>query len=197
MYQPTRRSILLRTAAGAAAALLTRRADAQEDNPVYVYVGSYTARGAGIYVYRMNPSTGQLTLVRTVGDQMNPSFLALDASGRYLYAVNEIGNYENRATGSVTSFRIDPGGVLTMLNRQPTEGRNPAHISIDPTGRYALVANYSGGNVAVLPIQSDGSLGAPSDVVAHRGDLGPNTARQEAPHAHMMAQRQHSCEKLL
>jgi 6-phosphogluconolactonase len=164
---------------------------AQAQRPVIVYVGSYTARGQGIYRYSMNPNTGQLTLLNVIGDLLNPSFLAIDPQQRFLYAGNEIANYESRQSGSVSAFAIEPDGNLRLLNRQPTEGRNPAHVSVDPTGRFVLAANYSGltaggGNLVVLPIQRNGQLSPPSDVVTHRGALGPNTARQEAPHAHMV-----------
>ena len=151
-----------------------------------MYVGSYTARGAGIYRYSVNPATGALTLLNTVGGLQNPSFLAIDPQGRYLFAGNEIGNYEGRRSGSVSAFAIEPDGNLRFLNRQPTEGQNPAHVSVDPTGRFVMAANYSGGSVTVLPLGVNGELAAPSDVVAHTGTLGPNTGRQEAPHAHMI-----------
>jgi 6-phosphogluconolactonase len=139
----------------------------------------------------MNPTTGQLTLLGVTGDQLNPSFLAIDPQQRFLFAGNEIGNYESRQSGSVSAFAIEADGNLRFLNRQPTEGRNPAHVSVDPTGRFVMAANYSGlsaggGNIAVLPIQRDGQLSPPSHVVTHSGTLGPNTGRQEAPHAHMV-----------
>ena len=184
----SRRNFLQSTVAGVAA--VSSRAWAQSQNPVFVYVGSYTARGQGIYRYSMNPGTGALTLLNVIGDLMNPSFVAVDPQQRFLYAGNEIGNYEGRQSGWVTAFAIESDGNLRFLNRQPSEGRNPAHVSVDPTGRFVMAANYTGGatggNVVVLPIQRSGELAAPSDVVNHSGTLGPNTGRQEAPHAHMI-----------
>ena len=182
----SRRSFLQSAAAGAVVA--SSRAWAQGQRPVILYVGCYTARGQGIYRYSVNPATGELALLGVTGDQLNPSFLAIDPQQRYLYAANEIGNYEGRQSGSVSAFAIEPDGSLRFLNRQPTEGRNPAHISVDPTNRYVMAANYSGtttneGNMAVIPIQRNGSLSPPSQVVIHRGTLGPN---QTAPHAHMV-----------
>jgi 6-phosphogluconolactonase len=185
----SRRSFLRHAATSAA--IVSSRAWAQGPRPVIVYVGAYTARGQGIYRYSMNSTTGELTLLNVIGDLLNPSFLAIDPQQRFLYAGNEIGNFENRQSGSVTAFAIEPDGNLRFLNRQPTEGRNPAHVSVDPTGRFVMAANYSGlsaggGNVTVLPIQRSGELSPPSDVVVHTGTLGPNTGRQEAPHAHMV-----------
>jgi 6-phosphogluconolactonase len=185
--------MFLRTAAGAAATTFSLRA--QERANTWVFVGCYTARGQGIYTYEMDPVTGALSLVRVVGSPQtlpNPSFLALDPNGRYLFCGNEIGNYEGRQSGSVTAFSIDSATAnLTEINRQPTEGRNPAHVSVDPTGRYVLAANYSGtttatNHVAVIPIGAEGRLGTPTQIVTHSGQLGPNTARQEAPHAHQI-----------
>jgi len=168
---------------------------AEDAAPTWVYVGCYTARGQGITTYQMNTTTGELTFVRVTGTPQtlaNPSFLALDPHGRYLYCCNEIANFEGRQSGSVTGFSIDrSNGMLTEINRQPTEGRNPAHLSVDPSGRFVLAANYSGtttmtNNVAVIPIGEGGRLQTPSQIVTHTGTLGPMAARQEAPHAHQI-----------
>jgi 6-phosphogluconolactonase len=178
----------------AAAAVLPAQ---QTSAKTWVYVGCYTARGQGIYVYEMNPSTGALTQVRVVGSAAtipNPSFLALSPNGRHLYCGNEIGNFSGRQSGSVTAFATDYAtGDLTLLNSQPTEGRNPAHLSVDATGRFVVAANYSGtttatNHVALIPITADGRLEEPTDILTHTGQLGPLTARQEAPHAHMAMQ---------
>jgi len=135
----------------------------------WVYVGCYTARGQGIYVYEMNPSNGSLAPVRIVGSPAtipNPSFLALSPNGKYLYCGNEIGNFGGAQSGSVTGFATDYAtGNLNMLNSQPTQGRNPAHVSVDATGRFVIAANYSGtttatNHVALLPIGDDGRLEA-------------------------------------
>ena len=194
MSHEVSRRLFLRTAASTAASLAIPSFAQEAPAKTWVYVGCYTARGQGIYVYEMNLGTGALTPVRVVGSAAtlpNPSFIALAPHGRYLYAVNEIGNYQARQSGSVTSFAVDYAtGNLTQINVQPTEGRNPAHLSVDPTGRFVIAANYSGtttgaNNVTLLPIASDGSLQAPSQLVTHTGTLGPVTARQELPHAHM------------
>jgi len=152
--------------------------------PLRMYIGTYTrpdykGKAEGIYVYRMDPDTGALAPVQTVPDVENPSFLALDHQQRYLYAVNETKN------GGVSAFRIDPAtGTLTFLNRQPSRGDDPCHLCVDPTGRYVAVANYTSGSIAVLPIETDGSLGEAVDFVQHHGS-GPNV-RQAGAHMHMV-----------
>ena len=142
-----------------------------------LYVGTYTSgRSEGIYVYRMDQSTGALTQVSSIKSE-NPSFVALDPSKRFLYAVNETAN------GAVSAFKIDPvNHELTALNQQPSEGADPCHAMVDGQRKCVLVANYTGGNVAVLPIQRDGSLGASSDVEQHQGS-GPRE-QQKSAHAH-------------
>ncbi len=184
----SRRALL--TGAAALAAPIASPLRGQTARPTFVYVGCYTARGQGIYQYTMDAVTGRLTLVAVTQGEMNPSFIALDPMRRYLYAINEIGNYQGRQSGSIAAFAVDPAtGALTFLNRQPTEGRTTAHVSIDPTNRFALVANYTGtaqGNVCVLPIRNDGSLAEPSQVVDHFGEPGPNRGSQTQPRAHMI-----------
>jgi 6-phosphogluconolactonase len=150
-----------------------------------LYTGTYTepplgrARGIGIYDYDL--ATGELGSHRAVTGVTNPSFLAASDGGAHIYAVGEGDG------GRITAFRRDPGtGDLTELNRQSTGGSGPCYVSIDPTGRYALVANYGSGSVAALPIGDDGSLGEATDVVQQEGS-GPNANRQEGPHAHMIA----------
>jgi len=190
-FAPLSRRNFLRAAAAVPCSVALAQTTASK---VLVYVGCYTARGLGIYIYEMNPTTGVLTQVRVVGSPTatpNPSFLALSPNGRFLYSVNEIGNFETRQSGSIRSYAVDfENANLTPVNVQPTEGRNPAHLSVDATGRFVIAANYSGtttntNNVTVLPINDDGSLAPLSQLITHTGTLGPNTARQEAPHAHM------------
>ncbi len=157
----------------------------------FLFIGAYTeaamhGRAEGISVYRMDPSSGALTHVRTIADVVNPSFLAIAPSQRALYAVNETETHEGQPGGGASAFMLDAdAGDLTPLNTQPTHGTLPAHLTVDPSGRYLLVANYGSGNVAVYPIGEDGDLGAISDLVQNTGS-GPNTARQAGPHAHMI-----------
>ena len=113
----------------------------------------------------------------------DPSFLAVDSKRRFLYSVSEESDASTGPTGSVTAFAISADGSLDYLNTQPSGGDGPCHVSVDATDRQVLVANYSGGSVAILPIRSDGRLGEPTDVVHHRGS-GPNPDRQQGPHPH-------------
>ncbi len=156
-----------------------------------VYVGTYTStppyargRAEGIYVYRLDPVTGALTPVRTIPGIVNPSFLALAPGGRYLYAANEVPELDGQPGGAVSAFVVDPAtGDLAYLNRQPSHGEDPCHLSVEATGRFVLVANYTSGSVAMLPIGDDGRLGPATEVHQHAGSS-VNPERQRGPHAH-------------
>jgi 6-phosphogluconolactonase len=101
-----------------------------------------------------------------------------------LYAVNEVADFDGANTGAVSAFSIDPtSGALTLLNQQPSGGADPCYLVADRNGRNLLVANYTGGTVAVLPLAADGRLQRPTTVLHHAGS-GPDKARQEGPHAH-------------
>src|SRR6266568_2351449 len=141
---------------------------------ILVYVGTYTS---SIHVYQLDPATVSLSLVHTQGDVPKPSYLTMARNGQTLYATNELVD-----GGGVSAFAVDTAtGALRFLNRVASGGADPAHLSVDPTGGWLLVANYTGGTIAALPITSDGSLGEASDVVRHFGS-GPHPARQQGPH---------------
>lgn len=152
---------------------------------IHVYVGGYTRKGGdGIYVYQLDLQSGALDLLSSGPAVESPSYLALAPGGRFLYAVNEVGEFEGQKTGAVSAFAVDPAtGALMLLNQQSSGGGGPCHLDIDRTGRYALVANYGGGSVAMLPIQADGSLAPASDFVQHQG-ASADPGRQKGPHAH-------------
>ncbi len=158
---------------------------AQRSAEVLVYVGTWTQdKGEGIYIYRLDPSSGALGLIGRATEVGNPFFLAVDSRQRYLYATNTAEKVEGQPGGGVGAFSIDSKtGGLTFLNQQPARGDLPCHLSIDRTDRHALVANYGSGSVAVLPIQGDGRLGPATDAVQHEGSS-VNTERQEGPHVH-------------
>jgi 6-phosphogluconolactonase len=151
----------------------------------WLYVGTYTDHASkGIYVYCFDSSTGTLTALGLAAEASEPSFLAADSSGRFLYAVNETATYNGQPTGAVTAFAIQrESGKLSLLNQVSSRGENPAHVTLDRTGTYALVSNYSTGSVAVFPVLKDGRLKDATSFVQHKGSS-VNPQRQEGPHAH-------------
>jgi len=156
------------------------------NKPYLVYVGTYTNKTAskGIYVYNFDPGTGKLTSLGVAAESEDPSFLAVHPSGKYLYAVNEIDHFGGKKSGAASAFSIDQKtGKLTLLNQVATRGAGPCHISLDKSGKFALVANYDGGSVATFPVNADGTLGEAADFVEHRGSSA-DKERQAAPHAH-------------
>jgi len=152
-----------------------------------VYVGTYTGKGSeGIYAYRFDPATGETSSVGLAAATDNPSYLVVDPKGRFLYAVNELDTFRNEPTGAVSVFAIDrESGDLKLLQQVSSLGGGPAHLSLDKSARYLMVANYSGGNVAVFPIGNDGRLGPHSAFVQHLGSS-VNPERQAGPHAHFI-----------
>jgi 6-phosphogluconolactonase len=150
------------------------------------YVGTYTSKtnSKGIYAYRFDSEKGQLTSIGLAAETTDPSFLAVHPNGKYLYAVNEIGNFNGGTSGAVSAFAIDAKtGALKFLNQVPTRGAGPCYVSLDKTGAFVLVANYDSGSIVSFPVQADGSLGTTSGFVQHSGS-GPDKERQEGPHAH-------------
>jgi 6-phosphogluconolactonase len=179
----------------------------QKVRPVLAYVGTYSSpqgpegsvgHGQGIYLFEMNRATGALHQREVFPSDFNPSWLALDPSRTHLYSANEISNYKGTNSGSVSAYLIDrPSGHLTLLNTVSSEGAGPAHVSVHPSGEYVFVANYHGGTVAVLPVGSNGELGAATDVKRDSGTIGPRRATSgppgsfaisghDKPHAHMI-----------
>ena len=151
-----------------------------------VFVGTYTGAGSrGIYTFELDASTGAVVDGPALAaPSKNPSFLALHPSGRFLYAVNEVADFQGRRTGGVSAFAVDRGsGALSLLDQQPSEGADPCHLSVDAEGRNVVVANYTDGSVAVLPLDAGGRLG-PAVRVRRLSGSGPNASRQQSPHAH-------------
>jgi 6-phosphogluconolactonase len=179
-----RREFLRTGAMGVLGALAFRgTAWPNETRELTLYVGTYTSgKSEGIYVYRMDRVSGELKRFNSV-KSVNPSFLTIDRSRRYLYAVNEVPEFGGKPGGSVSAFAIDSAtGNLRFLNQQPSLGADPCHLSVDRKRKSLLVANYTGGNVAVLPIQRDGSLGPATDLKQHQG--ASTKEQQKGPHAH-------------
>jgi 6-phosphogluconolactonase len=162
-------------------------AAAEKPGKYLFYVGTYTEEGSkskGIYAYGFDASTSEITPLGLAAETANPSFVAPHPNGRFLYAVNEVGNYKGANSGGVSAFSIDhTTGKLTFLNEVPSRGADPCYIIVDKTGKYVLVANYTGGSIAVFPVLADGKLGEASAFVQHTGH-GTDPKRQEGPHAH-------------
>ncbi len=163
---------------------------------ILVYIGTYTepirfgtgkilqGKGEGIYVYRLDQTSGALELVDKTTGVTNPSYLAFDSTRRFLYAVNELKTYEDNPTGTVSAFTVDPKtGRLGFLNKRLTHGTDPCHVLVDKKRKYVFVANFMSGSVCVLPVLGDGSLGEASDFIQHQGSS-IDPARQRGPHAH-------------
>ena len=167
--------------------LLAAAAPAKQPGKYLFYVGTYTEEGSkskGIHAYRYDAATAEITPLGLAAETTNPSFVAVHPNGRFLYAVNEVGNYKGPNSGGVSAFSVDHAtGKLTFLNEVPSRGADPCYIIVDQTGKYVLVANYTGGSVAVFPVLADGKLGEASGFVQHTGK-GTNPERQEGPHAH-------------
>ncbi|MCX7817823.1 MAG: lactonase family protein [Kiritimatiellae bacterium] len=150
----------------------------------HVLIGTYSRRGSeGIYSAEFDPAAGRLSVPRPVAAATNASFLARHPSRPVVYAVYELNRYEGRAEGAVAAYAWRADGGLDLLVVRPTEGPVPCHLAVDPRGRWLVVANYADGSVAVFPLDSEGRPGARRQRIQHEG-CGPNTRRQQGPHAH-------------
>ena len=151
----------------------------------WVYVGTYTgAKSKGVYAALFETRDGSFRPAQLAAAAQDPSFLAAHLSGKFLYAVNEVSEFQGGSGGGLSAFRVDPAsGKLTPMNSQPSKGAAPCHVMVDRAGKTAFLANYSGGSVASYPIHSDGSLGGPVSFQQHAGK-GPDAQRQNGPHAH-------------
>ncbi|MBT6060342.1 MAG: lactonase family protein, partial [Anaerolineae bacterium] len=152
-----------------------------------LYVGTYSPMELdSIYIYQMDSMTGELEFHKGVKGGENPSYLLLSPDGRFLYAVNQLVEFQGRPSGAVSAFAIEPlTGELTFLNQQPSHGSGPCHLTLDRSGQFLLVANYLGGNLAIFPLSKDGRIEAASQVVQHRGK--GRRKEQDGPHAHFIA----------
>jgi 6-phosphogluconolactonase len=148
-----------------------------------IYVGTYTGpESKGIYTCDFSMADGSIKDLQLAAEVQNPSFVTVHPNKKFVYCVNEVSNFKGEKAGAVTAFRID-GNKLVKLNEQSSGGDGPCYVSIDKSGKNALVANYGGGSVAVLPINPDGSLKPHSAFVQHTGSS-VDPSRQKEPHAH-------------
>ncbi|RLS38931.1 MAG: lactonase family protein [Planctomycetota bacterium] len=213
----TRRSFLKVTAALAGATPLMNgmvaASPVDESSPLFAYVGTFSSplqdvlptqvdlppgNGRGIHIFHVDRKTGALTPAGTYELGTSPSCLAVNSSGTHLYSANETDRVNESGEGSVSSFAIDrSSGRLTLLNTVRSGGAGPTYVSLHPTGKFLLVANYFGGSVSVLPVNADGQLGEATEVKTDEGTIGPTRATNAPPgtfafsghdrtHAHMI-----------
>ena len=149
----------------------------------YLITGSYTSgKSEGIYVYLFNSSDGSFKEVSHVKIS-NPSFVAVSPDEKFVYAVQEDAAGNGKG-GEITAFTFDKrSGMLTYINEQPSDGDHPCYVTVDKTGKWVVAGNYSSGSLAVLPVNSDGSLGLATTIIQHTG-TGVNKDRQTKPHVH-------------
>jgi 6-phosphogluconolactonase (cycloisomerase 2 family) len=218
-HDTTRRSFLRTTAALAGAAQLAAPSAGADDDkaeaegPLFAYVGTFSSplkdvlptqvdlppgNGRGIHRFRVDRRTGHLTPDGVTELGTSPSHLALSGDGTRLYSANETDRVGADRQGTVSTFAVDPAtGDLAHLDTVPSGGAGPTYLSLHPSGRFLLVANYFGGSVAVLPVGANGRLGAPADIRVDAGPLGPTRATNapagsfaisghDRTHAHMI-----------
>jgi len=181
--------------------------------PLMAYVGTFSSplgdmpptqvdlppgNGRGIHLFRVDRTTGAMTPCGVFEMGTSPSCLTLNAAGTRLYSANETDRVGEDNEGTVSAFAINrSNGQLKLLNTVRSGGAGPTYVSVHPSGKFLLVANYFGGSVSVLPILPDGGLGAASDVKKDVGTLGPTKATNAPPgsfafsghdrtHAHMI-----------
>jgi len=182
----TRSMIVLGLTFVMAATWMSSTLTAADGKELLTYFGTYTRGGKskGIYCYRLDLASGKLTAAGITEGVTNPSFLAIHPSGKYLYAVSEVNDSSGKPGGAVSAFALDrKSGGLTPLNHQSSEGAGPCHVSVDKTGKVAMVANYGSGSIASLPIKADGSLDKAASAIQHEGSS-VVPGRQAGPHAH-------------
>lgn len=160
-------------------------------SPEELIIGTYTERlphvdGQAEGILSCRYQAGTIGPPRVLARTRNPSFLVLSPDGRRLYAVNETVEFEGQPGGGVTAFARDTRtGDLSLLDTRPSGGVEPAHLELDPSGRFLLVANYRSGSVAVFRLEADGGIGPMTDNVQHQGSS-VHPVRQTGPHAHMI-----------
>lgn len=182
-------------------------------NPFMAYVGTFSSplgdvlptqvdlppgNGKGIHYFKVDRQSGDLTPAGVFPMGTSPSCLAVNPAETRLYSANETDRWNGTEQGSISAFAINVSdGSLTKLNTVPSGGAGPTYVSLHPSQRFLLVANYFGGSVSVLPVRTDGRLGEPVCVVEDQGEIGPTVATNapqgsyafsghDRTHAHMI-----------
>ncbi|WP_437223531.1 lactonase family protein [Planctomicrobium sp. SH661] len=187
--------------------------DNETDSPLIAYVGTFSSplrdvlptqvdlppgTGEGIHIFQVDRKTGAFSLLGVHQLGTSPSALVINAAGNRLYSANETDHVGEKKSGTVTSYAINrQDGSLKALNSVESGGAGPTYVSLHPSGKYLLVANYFGGSVAVLPVLEDGQLGPATSIFVDEGKIGPTRAQNAPPgsfaisghdrtHAHMI-----------
>jgi 6-phosphogluconolactonase len=171
---------------------ISRAVQAAASGPLIAYVGTFSSplhdvlstqvdlppgNGRGIHIFSVDRATGKMTPSGVHEQGTSPSCLVVNADATRLYSANETDRVGDKKEGSVSAFEINPtDGKLTLLNTVHSGGGGPTYVSLHPSGKFLLVANYLGGSVAIFPISSDGRLGEPSDIKTDEGKIGPTQA---------------------
>jgi len=142
-------------------------------------VGSTGPGAQGIYEASIETSTGKLSNPVLIAESKNAGYVALSADQKIVYSTIELAD----GSAGLAAFKLNNHGVAQKLNEQAIQGKNSTHLTLDREGKNVFVANYTSGNIAVLPIGENGLLQPPSDNFQHQGS-GPNPKRQTSPHAH-------------
>ncbi len=151
---------------------------------VAFYIGGYSsASNKGIHRAELNLADGSMSEPALAGEIKNPSFLAIAPSGKFVYSVMEIGDFEKQKSGGLAAFAVQADGTLERLNHAPTQGQGACHVSVAPDAKTVFAANYGGGNVIAYSVAADGSLGSVVGTSQHEGS-GPNPKRQQKAYAH-------------
>lgn len=208
-----RKLVFMLAAAILYAAVLSRGQACQAAGPLVAYVGTFSSplvdvlptqvdrppgNGRGIHLFNVDRTSGALSPIGVFEMGTSPSCLALNAEQTRLYSANETDERGADKQGTVSAFAVDgKTGKLELLNTVRSGGAGPTYVSVHPSGKFLLVANYFGGSVAVLPILADGRLGEATDVQRDEGEIGPTKATNAPPgsfaisghdrtHAHMI-----------
>jgi 6-phosphogluconolactonase len=182
-----RNALLIAASISVTAPAATAQKTAKAAAAWLMYVGTYTNNPSqpskGIYAYRFQTSS-KFTPLGLVAETSSPTFLVVDRSQKFVYAANEVSTYQGKPAGSISAFAIDPAsGQLKLLNTVSSGGPGPCHVSLDQTGKWLFAANYEGGSLAMFPVHPDGSIGAASAFIQHKGSS-VDKDRQTGPHAH-------------
>jgi 6-phosphogluconolactonase len=194
MHLTRRRFLITVTTLLTCVSFLSLRAD--ETKPLIAYVGTFSSplhdvlptqvdlppgNGRGIHIFHVDRQTGALKPLDIYEQGTSPSCLAVDKAGTHLYSANETDRVGDKKEGTVSSFTINRDGRLRLVNTVPSGGAGPTYVSIHPSGKFLLVANYFGGSIAAVPINDDGSLAPLTDVEIDAGKIGPTHAKNAPP----------------